>query len=995
MVIIPDKGAKELSLNGSWEFAGEEPGRYVQIPGDLYAMGMHIVTDNIYEYRRLVHVPEVFWGKRIFLEMAAIHDDTEIIVDKKTAAVNRIPYMDCPIELTKQLEPGKTAEIVLRCVSRSDSFSSSPRRPGDPGMVGFLHNMRLTALEQSLFTVCRYETGWLPEQDRRAELKLHMEAEILPGDSISGQLVFMSQEGEEIFSSSCCIMDKGEKAVQWDLAIPIENPCLWDAEHPYLYRLSLRYRTSLSDGEYENRWNVGVRSVHKRGNELYINGQRTKLHGITRYSLDPIQGKQFTPEQIEQEIRLMKEANINYIRLSVYPEQKAYYECCDKYGIYLQVCTPVTFQQERYDTLGFPVVRHSCDKPKYRERYMEQFSHMVESLRNHPSIIFWEFANESDWGSNLKAEVDYARSRDPGRLTTGTWKSSHADINAYHYPLYNEIYPDGSVYDEYTHISTHALGTLCRDPGIRNAWGLSIKKGWDTLYEAEGVIGTGIFALGDFVLMFPDGRIGNGGFGQWGIIDKWMRKKPEHWLVKKAYSPVLTLCLSYLIREGQEFLEIPVYNRFNTTNLMEMEVRVYQEEDMANTCLVVPEDISPGTKGCLKVPLEQFYGNKRLVLCFYQHGKLLLDKEILSLSYGKDWGNSNEVRASEESIQPFSSTFRLEETQDSFLIWEEGFLFTVDKETGLFSGESSEGEKLIVSGPYLNFKGLYYKATAWPRFHDGDFCIDITSWIMDSIQVKKQANSVKLLTEGRYGGQRFLDEDGRKYGFDEVSVRFEVTFYPGGRFLTFCQVHNPPAYLCCEMGIRYLLSANIKKYDFRRKTLYSCYPADHIGRQEGTAWFYRKDVLGQELEENYRKPPAYSWSYDEKDFILRGYKDSVHGTNDFRASRENLIYACASAGQGKAGVAVYPAEEGLILRMGLARDEDSYQGDEIAMNLNQVLYYDLGGGSLPAGRGDMAWGNYTYEEKVLPDNYENQVEIYLQKKEEGNCPTGRCIYCAE
>lgn len=81
--------------------------------------------------------------------------------------------------------------------------------------------------------------------------------------------------------------------------------------------------------------------------------------------------------------------------------------------------------------------------------------------------------------------------------------------------------------------------------------------------------------------------------------------------------------------------------------------------------------------------------------------------------------------------------------------------------------------------------------------------------------------------------------------------------------------------------------------------------------------------------------------------------------------------------------------------MGLARDEDSYQGDEIAMNLNQVLYYDLGGGSLPAGWGDKAWGNYTYEEKILPENYENKVEIYLQKKEEGNCPAGRFMYCAE
>ena len=145
---------------------------------------------------------------------------------------------------------------------------------------------------------------------------------------------------------------------------------------------------------------------------------------------------------------LMKEANINYIRLSVYPEQKAYYECCDRYGIYLQVCAPVTFQQERYDTLGFPVVRHSCDKPKYRERYLTQFAYMVESFRNHPSIIFWEFANESDWGSNLEAEVDYARRFDPGRLTTGTWKNSYADISAYHYPLYNEINSDCAVYDE-------------------------------------------------------------------------------------------------------------------------------------------------------------------------------------------------------------------------------------------------------------------------------------------------------------------------------------------------------------------------------------------------------------------------------------------------------------------------------------------------------------------------------------------------------------------
>lgn len=236
------------------------------------------------------------------------------------------------------------------------------------------------------------------------------------------------------------------------------------------------------------------------------------------------------------------------------------------------------------------------------------------------------------------------------------------------------------------------------------------------------------------------------------------------------------------------------------------------------------------------------------------------------------------------------------------------------------------------------------------------------------------------MTEGRYGGQRFLNADGREYGFDRVSVRFEVTIYPDGRFTTAYQIYNPPAYLCCEAGIRYILSPEIKKYEFLRKALYSCYPEDHIGREKGTAWFYRADACEQELEETYRKPPVFPWSYDEKDFILRGCDDTVHGTNDFRASRENLIYACASSVQGVAGIAVYSDGTGLTLRMGLARDEDSYEGEEIAMNLNHVLYYDLGSGSLPARQGDMAWGNYTYAEKILQANYENTVEMYLRKK---------------
>lgn len=202
---------------------------------------------------------------------------------------------------------------------------------------------------------------------------------------------------------------------------------------------------------------VGFRKIERKGNNLFINGIKTKLHGAALYGHDPILGKVFARTQLEKIVKAAKWANINFFRSSAYPERAALYELCDKYGIYVEECSPANFQRGTWDSQNDEKIRPTSNMPVYTTYYMNQFSEMVERDRNHPSVIIWEYGNESDWGINLQAELDYLKEEEPTRLTAGTWDNSHTSIASFHYPQYDEILPYASLYDEYAHVTTHNM----------------------------------------------------------------------------------------------------------------------------------------------------------------------------------------------------------------------------------------------------------------------------------------------------------------------------------------------------------------------------------------------------------------------------------------------------------------------------------------------------------------------------------------------------------
>ena len=137
-------------------------------------------------------------------------------------------------------------------------------------------------------------------------------------------------------------------------------------------------------------------------------------------------------------------------------------------------------------------------------------------------------------------------------------------------PIYKvPIYTAPVIFDEWAHVPCYNAATIIEDPNVRNYWGESLKAFWDAAFESDAV-GGAIWGMIDDVFMLPGSCAG---YGEWGIIDGWRRRKPEFWHTKKAYSPVRVLATSIEPPPSGRPLAVPVHNRFDHTGLEEWEGR--------------------------------------------------------------------------------------------------------------------------------------------------------------------------------------------------------------------------------------------------------------------------------------------------------------------------------------------------------------------------------------------------------------------------------------
>lgn len=185
----------------------------------------------------------------------------------------------------------------------------------------------------------------------------------------------------------------------------------WSAETPHLYTLVL----SLGNHQVVSS-KIGFRNVEIAGGQLLVNGKAIEVHGVNIHEHHPANGHVVDTATMIQDIRLMKQNNINSVRTSHYPQLPIFYDLCDKYGLYVVDEANVEIHgmgTDPWDNYDKNV--HPSHRPDWREAILDRQYSLVERDKNRPSVIIWSVGNESANGDNFIAAYEWIKQRDASR----------------------------------------------------------------------------------------------------------------------------------------------------------------------------------------------------------------------------------------------------------------------------------------------------------------------------------------------------------------------------------------------------------------------------------------------------------------------------------------------------------------------------------------------------------------------------------------------------
>lgn len=350
-------------------------------------------------YRKMVTVPADWKGERVYLHVGSATSNLMVWVNGKFVGYSEDSKVSAEFDLTKYLTPGKENLIAMQVMRWCDG--------------SYLEDQdfwRFTGIAREVYLYARPEahiadlfiTPDLVNNYQDGTLEVKLNAVRAKGETVMFSL--KDKEGKEVAAQTAKVGGNGEVKVNFD----IKNPLKWTAETPNLYTLY----TTLMDGKQVAEvvpQRVGFRKVEIKNAQVLVNGQPVLFKGANRHELDPVTGYVVSMDRMLEDIRLMKELNINAVRTCHYPDDPRWYELCDIYGIYMVAEANIESHGMGYGD------KTLAKEPTYEKAHLERNESNIKIYKNHPSIIFWSLGNEAGYGPNFEKAYDLVKAYDPSR----------------------------------------------------------------------------------------------------------------------------------------------------------------------------------------------------------------------------------------------------------------------------------------------------------------------------------------------------------------------------------------------------------------------------------------------------------------------------------------------------------------------------------------------------------------------------------------------------
>ena len=953
-----------ISLNGDWKISltpGNEfwkdsilndTWKDIKVPGEVMMQGFSIKNDIAFAYKKEIDIPLDFEGKNVFLRFDGVYSYARVWVNGNFVRDHFGGFTRWKCDITPFVTAGEKARVTIEVTDRSDDISYASGYAKHQ-IAGILRDVNLMALPKIYPHKINIETD-LDTDYKNVNLIISGELNSKPNNSsLQFKLFDENQKEIELNNATFNFTDTATFKSENNVI----NPKKWDAEHPNLYTLQVIYMEN-NEIQWSEKQKIGFREIEIVDNIMLVNGKSVKLRGACRHDIHPTLGRVSTPEYELKDVLLTKEANMNFIRTSHYPPSDNFLKLCDEYGIYVEDETAVCFVNEyRMTVYAFSNLQNDL---AFTDRYLSQLEEMVDGHRNHPSVVIWSIGNENHFGTNFEKSYKWVKQNDKTRPVMFSYPGTAADsimpyeILSMHYPSYkggdkvqfnkktkNFGFKEMPViFDEWAHVACYNNETILEDPNIRNFWGQSLDKMWAKTFDADGGLGGAIWGMIDETFMLPKDLAGfrdwwgindksvlpykgtTIGYGEWGIIDVWRRKKPEFWNTKKAYSPIKILNTTIENYKRGNEIKIPVYNRFDHTNLNEIKVKYTYKE---KTETLKSFDLEPHKKGNFKLPINNWDTTEKVAIHFYDSKENLIDSYNIKQAEIKE-NITNMILSKEGGIDV------IDENNILKIVTNVGDLI-IDKNTGLFKEIRKGDKKTTFNGPYFVYKtkgkGITYSSNFINDFSD--------NWKLKKILHSKNENEVIVQLKGKY---------------NKIKVSFELHITKEGKITTLYEYEKLPKEYLREIGVKYVFEPMFDALEWNRVSYWSVYPDNHMSAISGKVPLYTKEL------KTYRAKPSKTWEQDTKSFYYNGTDDETY---------DELTYVAAATKEKVLEYSLLKDSKKLVTVIGDGKIScriSKYNNQLNLFLINQLDYVDL------------SWGNYQ-RNIMLDGRYTGEIEFKI------------------
>lgn len=493
-----DSQWKDFPVPGLFELNGYGDATYKNIgyawatqfdPNPPYISELNNYTGS---YRRTFELPKDWKGKDVYFHVGSATSNLTLWVNGKYVGYSEDSKVAAEFNISKYLKPGKNL-IAMQVMRWCDGSYFEDQ-----------DFWRFTGIAREVYLYARPKL-------HAADIRLNAALENNYQDGVLNYKVSLKGGKTDVAITLC---DKDGKQIaqatgaQGVIKVPKVNA--WTAETPYLYKAYITLKNKQGAAEVIPQ-KVGFRNVEIKNAQLLINGQPVLVKGADRHEMDPDGGYVVSLERMIQDIKIMKQLNINAVRTSHYPCDPRWYDLCDEYGIYITA-------EANLESHGMGYEEKSLAKfPEYIVPHIERNEGNVKPLINHPSVIVWSLGNESGYGVNFEKAYDWVKACDktrPAQYERGGYDSK-TDIYCPMYIGYeeSESYCKSNGTKPYIQCEyAHAMGNS--EGGFKEYWDLIRKypkyQGgyiWDFvdqgLCDKSPVTGKEIFTYGGDYGRYP------------------------------------------------------------------------------------------------------------------------------------------------------------------------------------------------------------------------------------------------------------------------------------------------------------------------------------------------------------------------------------------------------------------------------------------------------------------------------------------------------------